>query len=69
MKPITIRRLREKHHWTQQRLARAASLHRVTITRAETGGEVSEQTKHRIAKAFGVKPDAIAWGVRGAWFN
>lgn len=55
-----IKQLRERKGWTQEQLAEASGLHRVTIARYETTENgMTLDSASRLAKALGVTVDAL----------
>jgi len=57
--PTEIRRLRELHAWSQERLAEIAGLSVRTVQRVERGGGASLETRMALAAAFEVAPAAL----------
>ena len=57
--PTEIRRLRELHAWSQERLAEIAGLSVRTVQRIERGGGASLETRMALAAAFEVAPAAL----------
>jgi transcriptional regulator with XRE-family HTH domain len=52
---VNVKRLRERKHWTQERLAAKAKLHRVSLARIEAETLTPRLTTlARLAKALGV---------------
>lgn len=59
--PSTVRRMMGAHLMTQEQLAQAAGVSRVTINSTLLKGSCSTKTAGKIAKALGVDPaDIIA---------
>lgn len=56
----TIKELREERGWTQQELARRASLTHQTVSNLENGASVQRSTLVLLAQALGVDPEAIS---------
>lgn len=55
----TIRELRERKRWSQQRLAIESGLAIATISRIENGRPLMPSTKRVLADALGVRPEDI----------
>lgn len=51
---LDVRKLRERHGMTQEKLAFAAGLSLKTIVRVEHTGSATSRTLQALAKAFGV---------------
>jgi transcriptional regulator with XRE-family HTH domain len=55
----TVRRLRAEQAWSQRELARRAKLSNQTIVNVENGRDPSMATLGKLARAFGVRPNAL----------
>lgn len=62
-----IRTARKARGWTQQQLADAAALHRMQITKIESGHGLSVPSLVRLADAFGVSVESLIRDVRCSW--
>ena len=54
-----IRRLRQGHFWSQERLADAAGLRKRTVERAEAGKRLQRSTLRALAQALGYPPETL----------
>jgi len=60
-----IRELRQKKHWSQEKLAEEARLHRTYIGQVERGEKsIGVENLVRLARALGVAAAALLRGVR-----
>lgn len=57
---LTLRRLRDQHRWSQERLAAAAGLNRTYVGELERGEAVASlQTAQKLACALGIDLSAL----------
>jgi transcriptional regulator with XRE-family HTH domain len=54
-----VRRVRERHGWTQAELARRSRMHRISVAQTEAGRSVSLKTLEKLARALRVKPGRL----------